>query len=32
MVQLDRLYATYYSSSIVSIALSYTMFELFDVK
>ena len=32
MAPLDRSYTTYYWSAIVSIALSCTIFELFDVK
>jgi len=32
MAPIDRLCTTYYWSAIVSIALSYTIFELFDVQ
>ena len=32
MAPFDRLYTTYYRSAIASIALSRTIFELFDVK
>jgi len=32
MAQFDRPYATYYWSAIVNIALSCTIFELFDVE
>jgi len=32
MVPFDRQYRTFYWSTIVNIALSYTVFELFDVE
>ena len=32
MAPFDRPYATFYSSAIVNIALSCTIFELFDVE
>ena len=32
MTPLDRQYATFYWSAIVNIALSCTVFELFDVE
>jgi len=32
MAPLDRPYATFYSSAIVNIALSCTIFEFFDVE
>ena len=32
MVSFDRPYATFCWSAVVNIALSYTMFELFDVE
>jgi len=32
MAQFDRSYTTYYWSAIVSIPLSFTIFELFDVE
>ena len=32
MAMFDRLYATFYWSAIVTIALSGTIFELFDVE
>ena len=32
MAPFDRTYATFYSSDIVNIALSFTIFEFFDVE
>jgi len=32
MAPFDRPYATFYWSAIVNIALSYTIFELFDIE